>query len=308
MRFFEDDAYVFSVLGHDLGTILACRSTNILEQAGKNLFDCLRVDREEISFFKQSFLAYDNMAIAVLCGKKTKRVMLLFRQFAEASGLCLAVVLHFNAEDVSAVLKSDGFENVVMSDALSGLTSSDADSSYAKYSEIYKYISRLFMDISTMSFLRLQYGTENPETVRLCADTIGDLAGIVLDLECYLGECEEAFLADDIFDGRFCVASLLLLSFVARCYGEDCALKMEIVKGLKSFRIKCAFKPRSHGWEKALEHLKNVVLYTTGMSFNYELSNDRVEIGFIPFYADEGLAGVKEGEWRFSIVDFRNYF
>lgn len=308
MRFFNDDAYVFSVLGHDLGTILACRSRNIIDHAGKNFFDLLCVDRGEISFFKESLSSYENMAFAALCGKSQKRAVLFFRNFIGAAGVCLAVVTDFNAEDVSWVLQKGGFEKVVVSETLQELSSEDCDFSYAKHEEIFKYLSQLFLDVGTMSLLKLQYGSENPETVRLCAEAAASLAGASPECESYLGESEEIFYSEDIFDGRFCAASLLLLAFVARCYGKGCYLKVEIVKGLKSFRIKATFHPQNDKWKRALDHLKSVATYNTGISFGYEESGDKVETRFIPFYADVGLVGVKEGEERFSIVDFLNYF
>ena len=70
MRCFKDDAYVFSVLGHDVGTILACRSANVLDQTGKNIFDCLGTGRGEIGFFREALLAHDNIAAATLCVSK----------------------------------------------------------------------------------------------------------------------------------------------------------------------------------------------------------------------------------------------
>lgn len=309
MRCFKDDAYVFSILGHNIGTILACRSANILDQAGKNLFNCLGIERKEIGFLKDALLEHDNVAAATLCGRDTKRAVLFFRQFAEASGLCLAVVLDFDSEDAAAVLGDCVFENVTVSESLTALISEDARFSYSKHEEIYKYLSQLFVNIGTMRLLNLQYGTENPESLRLCALAAADIAGITLKFKSYLGESEEEiFYSEDIFDGRFCSASLLLLAFAARCYGKDCSLRLDIIKGLKSFRIKAELCPRNGDWQGALEHLKNVALYNTGMSFSYETVGDGLEIRFVPFYADIGFEGVKEGEWRFSIVDFRNYF
>ena len=308
MRFFNDDAYVFSILGHDLGTILACRSQNILDQAGKSFFDIMRTDREEIRFFKESLSSFDKVAFAAVCGKKTKRAVLFFRHFIGSAGLCPAVVLHFDAKDVSSVLQRGGFERVALSKAMTELASPDTEISESKYDEIHRYLSQLFTDFKTMSLLKLQYGTENPETVHLCAEAAATFAGTVLECESYLGDEEEIFYSNDVFDGRFCAASLLMLSFVARCYGIGCRLRVDIVKGLKSFRIKASFRPQNDLWKKALEHMKNVATYNTGISFNYEENADCVEVRFIPFYADIGFVGVKDIEEQFSIVEFLNYF
>ena len=309
MRELTDEVYVFAVYGNTPGVIIESNIKGTDPVIGKNIFDYLDVSRSEREFFQNSCESTSLKTIATLCGKKNNKIVLFFTHFLKNSALGIAFVLDFKPEDVIAILNSSSIENIAISEALKEFENKDKAFCYENYKKIYIHIYEIVKDVAMLSNLKLKHGLETAENIKICAESAIDIAGACLKYDTYLGDEEDIYrIVDDVFDGKFCAITFLLISFAVRRCAEYKTLSLDVIRGLKSLRLKISFYSVSKRWISTVEYLKKIAVYDRGVEFNYTYNDKKIEIDIVPFYPDVAFLGVKGDESSFSLVDYEEYF
>jgi hypothetical protein len=304
-----DKIYVFSVANMDFGRIVASvdRSGNKVDE--KNIFDVLGIARSESTDIRDLIFGYGKRPYATACGNINKRVAFFFKHFAYDTSLCLVIVPAISAKRAAGILNSGVFEDVIVSDALTKLVPQTASCHpLIEDSDVYLYLARLFGQIMDLLELGLQYASESIPTVRAAAEGIADLLGLSLDFNTRFEMEDDLIAVDEIYDGRFCAAALLVTAIMAAKRSADSSLSLTEIRGLGGIMIEMSFECQRYMGFEAIDHLKMLAEINHGIRFEIERKNGRVYVSFLPLYQDVGFVGVKNGDEIFDIVAFRELY
>ena len=119
---------------------------------------------------------------------------------------------------------------------------------------------------------------------------------------------DDLVAVDEIFDGRFCAAALLVTAIMAAKRSTDASFSVTEIRGLGGMRIEMSFECQRYTGFEAIAHLKALAEINHGIRFDIERKNGRVYVSFIPLYQDVGFVGVKNGDEVFDIVAFRELY
>lgn len=273
---------------------------------GENIFDVLGIARSESAKIRELIFGYGKRPYATACGKINKRVALFFKHFAYDTSLCLVIVPTVSAKRAAGILNSGVFEDVILAEALKGLAPQNASGhALTQDSEVYVYLARLLGQIMALLELRLQYASENISTVRAAVEGVAALLGLSLDFNTRFEMDDDLVAVDEIFDGRFCAAALLVTAIMAAKRSTDASFSVTEIRGLGGMRIEMSFECQRYTGFEAIAHLKALAEINHGIRFDIERRNGRVYVSFIPLYQDVGFVGVKNGDEVFDIVAFR---
>jgi hypothetical protein len=89
---------------------------------------------------------------------------------------------------------------------------------------------------------------------------------------------------------------------------RDGRLYGEFIGGCESLRLSFRFEKRGEGWRGALELLCDIASKTHAMDFDFECVGGSVTVNLVPFYADVGFVGVKQGEGGVALEELEELY
>ena len=304
-----DKIYVFSVANVDFGRIVASVDRSGKKIDGENIFDVLELPRSESAKIKELIFGYGKCPYATACGRINKRVAFFFKNFAYDTSLCLVIVPTISAKRAAGIINSGVIEDLVVSETLSDTVSQNAsERALAEDSDIYLYLARLFGQIMGLLELRLQYASESIPTVRAAAEGLAELLGLSLDFNTRFEMEDDLVAVDEIYDGRFCAAAMLVTAIMAVRRSPSGSLEVTEIRGLGGMRVEMSFECQRYTGLESIAHLKRLAEIDHGIRFDIERRNGRVYVSFLPLYQDVGFVGVKNGDEIFDIVAFRELY
>ena len=305
MQLLGDGAYVFSVARDTYGKIVACRSKDSARAVGKDLFKHLKMPLTEIRFFEERLFAYGKAKVAAV--GETKAV-LFFKDFAYDTSLCFAIALDLPMESVSVVMRGF-FRDFAISDGLRSAAYEDREFTLSEDKQSYGHLAYVIGKAEALSRLKLQRRAETPIALREVFLSVAELVGVEAECEASVAEGDEFYSErPEIFNGRFCTACFLILSIIAHNYSKDGRLCGEFIGGLESLRLCFRFQKRGEGWRDALELLCRIASSTHAMDLDFECIGGSVTVSLVPFYADVGFVGVKQGEGGVALEELEELY
>lgn len=305
MHLSGDGAYVFSVARDTYGKIVACRSKDSQRAIGKDLFKHLKMPLPEVQFFEERLFAYGKTKVAAV---GEKRAVLFFKDFAYDTSLCLAFALDLPIDSVSVVMRGF-FRDFAVSDGLKAVADEGREFSLSEDKQSYEHLARVIGQAESLSRLKLQRRAETAVTLREVFLSIAELVGVEAECEVSVAEGDEFYSErPEIFNGRFCTACFLILSIIAHNYSKDGRLCGEFIGGLDSLRLCFRFEKRGEGWRDALELLCRIASTTHAMDLDFECIGGSVTVSLVPFYADIGFVGVKQGEGGVALEELEELY
>ncbi len=300
--------YIFSTAPVDSYKIVACVEGGRRRAVGKDIFEYLDISHDESEKFKSVLNDYGKDNYVTVCGKEGLRAVFFFQYFASGSSLCLALVPSLSASEVACAMDTGFFEGFQTSPALMRLADKDKNPLSLENSEARLHLSLALGQIMRASELKLQYTAQSAEDIRLAAEGVALLVGVSLDFDTYLAVDDHSLVAtDEVFDGRFCAATLFVFAMIAAKYSTDRSFKLTVVRGRGGVGIMLFFRKSRVGKQEAFERLK-AVAHDHDIIFETVNENDRMGICFIPLYQDEGFVGVKGSEELFNLIRYREMF
>lgn len=304
-----DKIFVFSVAAIDFGRIVASVGENEKKTEGENIFELLGMKREAVSEVCSIISGYGKPPYATVCGEVRRHAVMFFKNFAFCTSLCLVVIPAISARVVADLMVGGMFEGFVVSEALSSLASEGFESAFFTNREEYLHLSRMFGQIMDLMALKLQYTAQPPDDFRIAGEGVAELLGISMNFDTYIESDNDALVSvDEIFDGRFCAAAILIFALLAAKRSTDRSFDLTVVRGMGGLQVDMAFNCRRPVRLEALDHLKNIAYFNHGIEFDIQKSGGQVLVSFIPLYPDVGFVGVKNGEEIFDLVEYRELF
>ncbi len=305
MRSYGDGVYVFSVARDTYGKIVACRSGDAARAVGKNLFRHLKMPLSEVQFFEERLFAYGKAKVAAV---GEKRAVLFFKDFAYDTTLCLAIAIDLPIESVAVVMRAF-FHEFAASDGLRSAVDDNRELTLSESKHDYRHLAVVIGQAEALSRLKLQRRSETAVTLRKVFLSIAEMVGIEAECETCVAEGDEFYdERPEIFNGRFCTACFLVLSIIAHNYSRDGRLYGEFIGGCESLRLSFRFEKRGEGWRGALELLCDIASKTHAMDFDFECVGGSVTVNLVPFYADVGFVGVKQGEGGVALEELEELY
>ena len=303
MHLSRDGAYVFSVARDTYGKIVACRSKGSQGAVGKDVFKHLKMSLSEVRFFEERLFAYGKIKVAAI---GEKRVVLFFKDFAYDTALCFAIALELPIESAAVVLRGF-FLDFAISDGLGAFGGRSFSLQEDKQS--YERLARVVGQAEALSRLKIQRSAETAITLREVFLSIAELIGVEAECDVVVAEGDEFYSErPEIFNGRFCTACFLMLSIIAHNYSRDGRICGEFIGGIESLRLCFRFENRGTAWRDALDLLGRIASSTHAMDFGYESVGGTVTVNLVPFYADVGFVGVKQGEGGVAIEELEELY
>ena len=304
----SNKVYIFSTAKIDFGRIVACVDGGRRRAVGEDIFEYLGISREEAENLQSLLLDYGKDNYATVCGKDRLKAVFFFQYFASSSSLCLATVPNLSVSAVASEMASGVFKGFRVSPELMRLADNDKNHLSFEDSEVRLHLSRTFWQIMKASELKIQHTAQSAEDIRFAAEGIALLVGVSLDFDTYFVSDDDSLVAtDEVFDGRFCAATLFVFAMIAAKYSTDRSFKLTVLRGIGGVMIDLSFRKGRLGKQEAFERLKDVA-QDHGIIFDVVSEDDRVGIRFIPLYQDEGFVGVKVGEEHFDLTRHKELF
>ena len=304
-----DKIYVFSVANADFGRIVASIDNSGKKIDGKNIFELLNLSEDDVVTLRKIILGYGKRPFATVCGKMRRRAVFFFKHFAFDTSLCLAIAPNISARRVSEILSHGVFDDVLVSDSLSpAALPQSLENAVLNDTDGYLHLASIFGQIMDLLSLRFQYASDNIESIEPLAKGLEELLGIDVDFSTQFDPDGDLSATDEIFDGRFCAAALLVCAITASKRSSSGVLTIKEVRGFCGTRVEMSFPCRRHTGLEAIYHMKKLAELNHGIRFDIGLTSDAVKVGFIPLYQDVGFVGVKNGDEVFDIVEYTEMF
>ena len=304
----SDKIYVFSVAGADFGRIIASLDHSGKKIDGKNIFELLGVSEDDALALREIITGYGKRPFAIACGKIKHRAVFFFKHFAFDTSLCLALVPSVSGRRAADILACGVFDDVLVSESLLAIASPSPGNAIVNDADGYMHLARMFGQIMDLLSLRFQYASEMIESIEPLLEGLRELLGIEIDFQTRFEADGDLSATDEIFDGRFCAAALLICAITASKRSSSGALLLREVRGFCGMRVEMAFPCRRHTGLEAIYHMKKLAELNHGIPFDVSLTSDTVEIVFTPLYQDVGFVGVKNGDEIFDIVEYTEMF
>ncbi len=305
----SDRLYVFSVANVDFGKVVASVDRSGRKVDGEDLFRLLGISSSETEAIREHISGYGKRPYATLCGTVNKKAVFFFKHFSFDTSLCLAIIPAISAKRVADIFACGVFDDYVLSDSLSGMAlTTDCGRALIEDSEGYLHLVRTFGQIMELLELKLQYVSENIPTLRPAAEGITELLDLDLNYNTCFVQDEDLIAVDEIFDGRFCAAALLITFFVAEKRSSDRSIIVTEVRGLGGIEMRVSFPCRRNVGFEAIGHIKKLAEVDHGIRFELDCRQENIQVSFVPLYQDVGFVGVKNGDEIFDIVKYREMF
>ncbi len=309
MPLIYDKAYIFSVSKRFFGRIVAYCGDSCKSVAGKDVFEYLGLGEDDECALREVLAAYGKDGYATAGYNGRWHPVFFFKDFAYDTGLCLAVVPAVSARIAAEAISNGFIEGFSSSERLLSLAKIKNDRSITDDSMRFMHLSRVLGQIMQTTALKLDHSSASAESIRFAAEGIASFAMINLDFDTYLSIQDEALVfQDEIFDGRFCSAAIVILAMLASRCSADGSLKLTVVRGVGEIALELSFKKRFGGWQGPLNFLKDAANINHGIMFYTVEDQQVITVGFIPFYQDVGFVGVKFGEELFDLAEQRELF
>ena len=303
-----DKIYVFSVASADFGKIVASYAHGGKKIDGKNIFELLGVSEVDKDAFREFVSGYGKRPFATVCGKVRLGAVFFFKHFAYDTSLCLAILSGISARRVSDILSCGVFDDVLVSESLSSLSSEHSENALSCDADGYMHLARMFGQIMDLLGMRFQYASDTIPSIEPVLYGLEELLGIKIDFSTQFDADVDLSATDEIYDGRFCAAALLVCAITAAKRSSSGEMSLREVRGFCGMRVEISFPCRRHSGLEAIYYMKKLSELNHGIRFDISLVADAVGVGFIPLYQDVGFVGVKNGDEIFDIVEYTEMF
>ena len=301
--------YVFSVANVDFGRIVASIDHSGKRVYGENIFELLDFSAEKAEEIREIISGYGKRPFATVCGRIKPRAIFFFKHFTFCTSLCLAILPAIRAKSVADILSCGVFEDVTVSDSLSSLASaSSRESVVINDMDAYMHLARIFGQIMDLLGLKFQYASDLIPTIRPAAEGIAELLHIELEFHTRFETHDDLVAVDEIFDGRFCAAAMLVCFIVASKRSSTHSVIVSEVRGFGGVRVEISFPCRRHTGLDAIYRMKKLAELNHGIRFDIFEKSESVEVNFVPLYQDVGFVGVKNGDEIFDIAAYTEMF
>ena len=294
MREMKEIAYLFTLDEASCWKVLACRADNGAAFIGKDLRKIAGLDDTECDFLlkKQEFGSENLFVVSKFNGQE--RPALILRFFSYSSYMAVCVIFDLPIVSVANILKNNIWEN--MSGSLELLSRANDDlHDMAAEEYAYDYISSFVGNLLPLYNSRLQAGQPERKTVLSAIQSVASFAGVNIDCHSINASSERYDLGvGNVYSGPFFCAALFALLMSARTFASENSLRIILEWSREGYSINFSFEPVQNDAILAMNFLIEVARHKRiGMVL---VQNEREINGeIVPFYADEGLTGVKEG-------------
>ena len=293
MQKIKESAYLFTLDEASCWKVLACKADNGEAFIGKDLREIAGLDDIESDFLleKQEFGSENLFVVAKFNGQELPALVLRF--FSYSSYMAVCVIFDLPIVSVANVLKNNIWDNMSGSQAFLA-RANDACRDNAEEEYAYDYISAFVGNLLPLYNSRLQEGQPERKTVLAAIQSAASFAEISVDCNAINASSERYDLdVGNVYSGPFFCAALFALAMSARTFARENSLKILVEWEREGYSISFSFEPVQNDAILGMNFLLEVARHKRiGMVLVQNENEISGEI--VPFYADEGLTGVKE--------------